>query len=177
MYAHPSFFGGPLENPPRKEKHFGRDLRFMPSSYLTPSPTLARQFPVPDTPQFQPPYEFGALQRKSHLCIPFLGIAWPQSQFPHSRVCERFIYIPRIGPHNSCSRISRSIVGISLTDTWMRKLGLWPCSYFSGNICFEFSVLVVCFAQEVSCLGPPLQSCKLNVYRSILNVQKNLMHR
>jgi hypothetical protein len=23
------------------------------------------------------------LQRKSHLCIPFLGIVWPQSQFPH----------------------------------------------------------------------------------------------
>jgi hypothetical protein len=32
------------------------------------------------------------LQRKFHLCIPFLGIAWPQSQFPHSCVCERFIY-------------------------------------------------------------------------------------
>ncbi len=33
-----------------------------------------------------------SLQRKSHLCIPFLGIAWPQSQFPHTCVCERFIY-------------------------------------------------------------------------------------
>ena len=33
-----------------------------------------------------------ALQGKSHLCISFLGIAWPQSQFPHSCVCERFIY-------------------------------------------------------------------------------------
>ena len=32
------------------------------------------------------------LQRKSHLCIPFLGTARPQSQFPHSCVCERFIY-------------------------------------------------------------------------------------
>ncbi len=32
------------------------------------------------------------LQGKSHFSIPFLGIAWPQSQFPHSRVCERFIY-------------------------------------------------------------------------------------
>ncbi len=29
---------------------------------------------------------------KSHLCIPFLGIARPQSQFPHSCVCERFIH-------------------------------------------------------------------------------------
>ncbi len=33
-----------------------------------------------------------SLQVKSHLCIPFLGIAGPQSQFPHSCVCERFIY-------------------------------------------------------------------------------------
>jgi hypothetical protein len=32
------------------------------------------------------------LQGKSHLCIPFLGIARPQSQFPHSCVCERFMY-------------------------------------------------------------------------------------
>jgi hypothetical protein len=33
-----------------------------------------------------------ALQGKSHVCIPFLGIARPQSQFPHLCVCERFIY-------------------------------------------------------------------------------------
>ncbi len=32
------------------------------------------------------------LQGKSHLCIPFLGIAQPQSQFRHSCVCVRFIY-------------------------------------------------------------------------------------
>jgi hypothetical protein len=33
-----------------------------------------------------------ALQRKCHLCISRKGIACPQSQFPHSCVCERFIY-------------------------------------------------------------------------------------
>ncbi len=40
--------------------------------------------------------------------------------------------IPRIGPHISCSRIGRSMVGIykSLTDTWMWKLGLWPRNSF-----------------------------------------------
>jgi hypothetical protein len=32
------------------------------------------------------------LQGKSHLCIPFLGIARPQSQFRHSCVSEQFIY-------------------------------------------------------------------------------------
>ncbi len=41
-----------------------------------------------------------ALQGKSHLCIPFLGTAQPQSQFPHSCVCERII-ISRIGQHIS----------------------------------------------------------------------------
>ncbi len=30
-------------------------------------------------------------KEKSHFCIPFLGIARPQSQFSHSCVCERFI--------------------------------------------------------------------------------------
>ncbi len=52
------------------------------------------------------------------------------------------------GPHISCSRIGRFMVGIykSLTDTRMWKLGLWPRKYFSGNICFEFSVLVLCSA-------------------------------
>ncbi len=29
--------------------------------------------------------------KESHLCIPFLGNAWPQSQFPQSCVSERFI--------------------------------------------------------------------------------------
>jgi len=32
------------------------------------------------------------LQRKSHLFIPKKGIARPQSQFPHSCICERFIH-------------------------------------------------------------------------------------
>jgi hypothetical protein len=32
------------------------------------------------------------LQRKSHLCTPRKGITWPQSQFPQSCVCERFLY-------------------------------------------------------------------------------------
>ncbi len=32
------------------------------------------------------------LQGKSYLCVSFLGIARPQPQFPHSCVCDRFIY-------------------------------------------------------------------------------------
>ncbi len=86
-----------------------------------------------------------ALQRKSHLCLPIEGIARPQSQFPHS--CLRAIYIFLESVHIfSCSRIGRPILRIykSLTDTWIWKLGLTPRNSFSGNICFEFSVLCLC---------------------------------
>ncbi len=58
----------------------------------------------------------------------------------HIHVPGSDLYISRIGPHLSCSRIGRSIVGMhkSLTDTWMWKLGLWSRISFSGNIFFEF---------------------------------------
>ncbi len=47
------------------------------------------------------PAESRSLQRKSHLCISFLGIAPPQSQFPnfHIHVSLIDLYIPRISPH------------------------------------------------------------------------------
>ncbi len=41
---------------------------------------------------------------------------------------------------SSCSRIGRPIVR-TLTDTWMRKLGLRPRKSFAGNMFFEFSVM------------------------------------
>ncbi len=90
-----------------------------------------------------------ALQRKSHLCIPRKGIARPQSQFPHSCVCERFLqYIPKIGPHIFLQQNRKTaIVGIynSLTDTWIWKLGLRPpYNSFTEKIYFEFSGLCLC---------------------------------
>ncbi len=82
------------------------------------------------------------------LYIPFLGIARPQPQFPHSCVFER-LYIPRISLHISSSRTGRTIVGKynSLTDTWMWKLGLRPRYSFSRNICFKFSQFCLCSAR------------------------------
>ncbi len=47
-------------------------------------------------PRIRPLYKYSCipLQRKSPLCIPFLGKARPQSQFlySHSCICEGFIY-------------------------------------------------------------------------------------
>ncbi len=85
-----------------------------------------------------------ALQQQFRLYIPFLGIARPQSQFPHSCVFERFIF--RISLHISSSRTGRHIEGIynSLTDTCLWKLGMRPRYSFSGNICFKFSAFCLC---------------------------------
>ncbi len=71
-------------------------------------PKARQQVLIPAQLQLQPPSECiqrhlniiefasknnkNVLQRKSHLCIPILEIARPQSSFPNSCVCERFIY-------------------------------------------------------------------------------------
>jgi hypothetical protein len=59
--------------------------------------------------------------------IPFM---YPQSQFPHSCVSERFIYsIPMIGPHISCNRIGRSILYLNRSQT--HECGNWDCGQAS----------------------------------------------
>ncbi len=65
------------------------------------------------------------LQQKSDLCIPILGFARSQSQFPH-HVSVSDLFIPRIGPHIFCKQnrqIYRGNTYKSLTDSWMWKLG------------------------------------------------------
>jgi hypothetical protein len=70
----------------------------------------------------------------------------------HIHVSVSDLYTSRICPHISCGRTGRSIVVIykSLTDTILWKLGLWPRNSFTGNICFEFSVLVLCSVEEAT---------------------------
>jgi hypothetical protein len=70
--------------------------------------------------------------RKFETNIPRKGMAQPQSQFPHSCVCERFIYSHNRSANSAAGKyvngsweyINGSQNG--LTDTWMWKLGLRP---------------------------------------------------
>ncbi len=72
------------------------------------------------------------------LCIPRKGIAQPQSQFPHSCVCEQStVFIPTIGPPIFLLQNRQTDHGNMVTS----ELGLWPRSSFSGNICFEFGIV------------------------------------
>ncbi len=70
-------------------------------------------------------------------------------------VSERFMYPQDRSTYFPCSRIGRLIVGIykSLTDTCMWKLILRPRNSFSGNICFEFSLLCLCSVSTILKLG------------------------
>ncbi len=65
--------------------------------------------------------------RKFETNIPRKGIVRPQSQFPHSCVCQRFIYSHDRSAYSPAGNIG-PIMGIykSFTDTWMWKLGLRP---------------------------------------------------
>jgi hypothetical protein len=65
-------------------------------------------------------------------------------------------YIPRIGPHFSCSRIGRSIVGTykSLTDTWIWKLGLWQRNPFLGIFVSNFRYWFFAVQAEMDRRGP-----------------------
>ncbi len=70
-----------------------------------------------------------------------LGIAWPQSQFPHSCVCEWFLY-----SLDRCTyflqqnrRIDRGNIFIA-----HRHMNVVNVEIETGNIWFEFSVLVLC---------------------------------
>ncbi len=61
----------------------------------------------------------------------------------HIHVSVSLLYIPSIGTYIFVqqNRQANRVIYKSLTGTWMWKFGLWPRKSFSGNICFDFSVL------------------------------------
>ncbi len=97
-------------------------------------------------------YLMPALQRKSHFCIHFWELRGLSPNF-HIHVSVSDLYIPRIGPHISCSRIGRYIVGIykSLTGPWNTDCG--GGIPFLGIIVsnFRYWFFVVCFHKHSLC--------------------------
>jgi hypothetical protein len=53
----------------------------------------------------------------------------------------------------------------------MWKLGLWPRNSFSGNICFEFLVSVLCSVDSKSALAWRYSSAILLIFRSNVTTQ------
>ncbi len=154
---HPSFLGEALWRAHSVKKNIFEDPRFLPSSYLADSPTLARQLPM-----FLPPLNYNRSMNSAHwienpiYVFLFWNCVASVPIFTYTCLWAIYLCISRIGPHISFIKIGRSIVGIykSLTATWMWKLGRWRRNSFSGNNGFEFSVLVFCSAHEVNCLCP-----------------------
>jgi hypothetical protein len=89
-----------------------------------------------------------ALQRKSYLCIARNGIARPNF---HIHLSVSDLYIPRIGPHiflQHKRQIDRGTTYINRSQTYECGNWNWPRNYFSGNICFECSILCICSWQR-----------------------------
>ncbi len=91
------------------------------------------------------------LQRKSHLCIPFLGIGRPQSHFPHSCACVRIIY--------SQNRSTYFLAAEKADQLWeyinrsqKHECGNWYCGRaipFLEIFVSNFSVLCLCSVQLI----------------------------
>ena len=64
------------------------------------------------------------LRRKSQLCIPFLGIARPQSRFPHPWVCERFIYSQDRSTYFPAAELGR-LFWECINRSWAYGCGNW----------------------------------------------------
>ncbi len=86
----------------------------------------------------------------------------------HESVSDLYTVFPRSVHLFSCSRIGRPFmkihVFISLTDTWMWKLGLRPRNSFTGNICI---VSLQCGSQFCN---KRLHNAYLDLYRSIVRI-------
>ncbi len=80
--------------------------------------------------------------RRSDLYIPRNETARPRSQFPHSCLCEQFIYSHDRSTYFAAAKYRQNDPGnIEIAYRYMNVgLGTRPRSFISGNICFEFSV-------------------------------------
>jgi hypothetical protein len=84
LYLYSAYLIGQRE----QTKHIATKTYHPKTYHVTCLQNLSAQTPIlmKTTPAVR------TLQRQSRLYISFLGIVRPQPQFPHSCVCERFIY-------------------------------------------------------------------------------------
>ncbi len=81
-----------------------------------------------------PPYIGKYLRISSYIRKPFLIYDFATAPLWISLYMKKYDFL-----FYQCRHTNRGIYE-SITETWMSELGLRPCSSFSGNICFEFSV-------------------------------------
>ncbi len=102
------------------------------------------------------------LQRKSHLCIPILGIVRPLRPNFHIHVSVSDLYISRICPHISCSRTGKSIVGEYINNSQTHEYWSWDCGRaisFVGIFVSNFRYCMYCTCSK-SALSS--KSCSLS---------------
>ncbi len=87
------------------------------------------------------------LQRRSDLCIPRNETALPRSQFPHSWICERFIYSQDPSAYLAAEKQETDPGNIEIAHR-LKELGMRPRSFISRNVCFEFLVQCLCSADD-----------------------------
>ncbi len=80
------------------------------SSTLSTPPLRTAFSSLPASSRYH--FFYCALQRKSDFCTPSKETVRPQSEFPHSRFCKRFIYFHDRSTYLFCSRLRRPIMGI-----------------------------------------------------------------
>ncbi len=84
---------------------------------------------------------YTAPQGKYHLCSLFLGIAPPQSQFPHSCVCEQFIYTQdRSTYFPAAEQADLSWKYINLSQSQIQECRNWETEHYNlfWNYQFHF---------------------------------------
>ncbi len=89
------------------------------------------------------------LQRQFRLYIPFLGIARPQPQFPHSCVFERFIYSQDQSTYFLQQNRQTHPGNIHIIRSQTHECENWdwvPDIPFLRNICIKFSAFCLCSA-------------------------------
>jgi hypothetical protein len=126
-----------------------REINLYIGSFCEADFQLPRSSPCPPLPQNEAEREnklaSSTLQRQFRLYIPFLGIARPQPQFPHSCVLERFIYSQDQSTYFLQQNRQTHRENLYFAHRHMNvEIGTEPRYSFSGNICFKFSAFCLC---------------------------------